>query len=683
MTILYWIGLLFFILPFLVFFNGPKEDRRFKTEYKDNEEPLGCLYFILWLFVAYVVGFGLMKAAHYFDSEVDFFGIVSIKEKEKTIESLSLISDVNLRSKPNASNSEVIRVAKKYEELSDPIIHNEEWYKAYDKETKQSIFVHNNYVELTKEVIYNRSRQRGNLPYFICLGIAMIIMIYLTIPIFSNKNKIKDEKSERSKPIKSGSSKDLERAKQIYLNYQSKELQFESANDEYLNLIYGLKSRIDEVTTDLNQWNNPQFLKLRKNFNNNIKSVLQLDYLDALSFINPKINLNPSKDAIAFCYLFHGDNEHWKECLVKGKCSKGEWKNIQKLFKVNDEPLKILALLSKLNYPHINKYIALINQIALVLCKSDGVITPEEKALLKDLRGITSSFADKDIYFSNSHHKARTQKNLDYLLQELNSLIGLSSVKEEVISMINFLKIQNERSKQGLKNIDLSLHCIFKGPPGTGKTTIARILSEIYFELGFLNESKLIETDRSGLVAEYVGQTAIKTNKIIDDSINGVLFIDEAYMLYNKSGNDYGREAIGILLKRMEDDRKNFAVIMAGYPKEMNDLISLNPGLESRINRYITFEEFNAQELYDIFLLMCDNSEYELNESAKKNVFDYIKILHKNRTNSFGNAREMRNLFEDVIENQAMRLASNSKLSSQDLIQLTTEDIPSVDSQFI
>lgn len=658
MAILYWIGLLVCALPFLSLLDGPKRDRRFKTGYKNNAVPqsIGCLNYLKRFLIAYVIGFGLMKIANYVEPGVDFIGLVESSKKEEIVKSIKLISNVNLRNAPNASESEIIRIGTKGEELSNPVKQNDKWFKAYDQKTKENVYVHNKYTEVIQEIIYTEENQIGNYIYFTFLAVTLLILLNLLLSKLKKKKKI-----------------------ELHANIQDELLHFESPSREYMDLIIDLELRIDEIVKDLQNSKNPAIKEISTGTNTGFKEILLLDYLAALSFINEKLGKKPSKDAFAFCYLFMDDKKRWKECLVSGSCKNSEWNRVKNVFTINNKMLNFLKVLSLCNYLKINKYVALINQIALVICKSDGIVSSEEEGSLKELRNITSGFANNNILSSEKVNKVRSKKNLEDLLQELNSLIGLSDVKEEVISMVNFLKIQKERNKQGLKNIDLSLHCIFKGPPGTGKTTVARILSEIYFELGYLEESKLIETDRSGLVAQYVGQTAVKTNEIVDKAMNGVLFIDEAYMLYNDSGSDFGREAIGVLLKRMEDDRKNFAVVMAGYPKEMNDLISLNPGLESRINRHIIFEEFNVQELYEIFLLICHNSEYELHASANNSVLNYIKYLHKNRTESFGNARKMRNLFEETIEKQAMRLGSKSKLNSQDLVLLTIEDIPSID----
>ena len=260
--------------------------------------------------------------------------------------------------------------------------------------------------------------------------------------------------------------------------------------------------------------------------------------------------------------------------------------------------------------------------------------------------------------------------------KELDELIGLESVKEEVHTIANFAKIQQQRKAQGLKVPKMSFHLVFTGSPGTGKTTVARIVARIYKDLGILKSGHTVETDRSGLVAEYVGQTATKTNAVIDSALNGVLFIDEAYALVpENASSDYGQEAISTLLKRMEDDRDKLVVIIAGYPDEMQRFIDSNPGLQSRFTRYINFPDYSEQELYDIFQLYLSKNQYTITDDAAqllKNNLNYV-VAHK--TKNFGNARYVRNLFERAVEQQANRLSAKRSISDDELSVLTKEDI--------
>lgn len=264
-------------------------------------------------------------------------------------------------------------------------------------------------------------------------------------------------------------------------------------------------------------------------------------------------------------------------------------------------------------------------------------------------------------------------------LEELKNLIGLSEVKNEVSALAKFVKIQQEREKKGMKPVSLSYHCIFTGNPGTGKTTVARILADIYRSLGVLKNGHLVETDRAGLVAEYVGQTAVKTNKIIDSALNGVLFIDEAYSLVQGGGNDYGHEAISTLLKRMEDDRNRFVVILAGYSEEMKKFIDSNPGLQSRFNRYIHFSDYTVEELKQIFLLNVNKNQYTLDKNALSQLSEILTYAIEHKDKNFGNGRFVRNLFEKTIQNQAIRLASNLNVTKQELATLLKDDLPQIE----
>ena len=265
-------------------------------------------------------------------------------------------------------------------------------------------------------------------------------------------------------------------------------------------------------------------------------------------------------------------------------------------------------------------------------------------------------------------------------MEELNSMVGLSRVKEEITTLTNFIKMKQKRDEVNLKSPTISYHCVFSGNPGTGKTTVARIIAEIYRNMGVLREGHLVETDRSGLVAEYVGQTAVKTNKIIDSALDGVLFIDEAYTLAQGGNEDYGREAIATLLKRMEDDRDRLVVILAGYTNEIEQFIDSNPGLRSRFNRYIHFEDYTAEELYEIFCLQVKKSEYVLAEDASQYLKERLAAVVADKPKDFGNARYVRNLFEKTIEAQSNRLASKAELSKDDLTLITKKDLQLEDS---
>ena len=260
--------------------------------------------------------------------------------------------------------------------------------------------------------------------------------------------------------------------------------------------------------------------------------------------------------------------------------------------------------------------------------------------------------------------------------QELDDLIGLDNVKQEVKSLANFVRLQKQRQEKGLKTPKLSYHLVFTGSPGTGKTTVARIVARIYKDLGILKKGHTVETDRSGLVANYVGQTATKTNAIVDSALNGVLFIDEAYALVpENSSQDYGQEAISTLLKRMEDDRDKLVVIIAGYTNEMKRFIDSNPGLQSRFNRYINFPDYSAGELVKIFHMYMKKNQYTISDEANemlKEKLDYA-VEHKDR--NFGNARYVRNIFEKSIQAQANRLEGQTGLSDRQLTEITLSDI--------
>ena len=261
--------------------------------------------------------------------------------------------------------------------------------------------------------------------------------------------------------------------------------------------------------------------------------------------------------------------------------------------------------------------------------------------------------------------------------KELDELIGLNSVKKEVRSLANFVKLQKQREAQGLKTAKVSYHLVFYGSPGTGKTTVARIVGRIYKDLGVLKKGHTVETDRAGLVGEYVGKTGPKTDTVIMKALDGVLFIDEAYSLVPEDGggSDYGQEAISTILKRMEDYRDRLVVIVAGYKDEMQRFIDSNPGLQSRFNRYIDFPDYTGQELTEIFKMYMKKNQYTLNDSTEAYLRTRFDIIVEKKDRNFGNARFARNVFEKSIQAQANRLAGQTNLSKGELTEIVISDL--------
>lgn len=271
----------------------------------------------------------------------------------------------------------------------------------------------------------------------------------------------------------------------------------------------------------------------------------------------------------------------------------------------------------------------------------------------------------------------KPMESTNSLLDELDHMIGLDAVKADVHRLTAFIQVNNMRRARSMKAVNISKHLVFTGKPGTGKTTMARMIARLYYSIGAIRCNKLVEASRATLVAGYVGQTAIKTQEMINSALGGVLFIDEAYSLANdtKSENGYGREAIDTLLSAMENHRDNLVVIVAGYEDRMKSFIDSNPGLASRFNRYIHFEDYDPADLMAIFLHLCDENEYILQGEANACVEEYLRDAYEHRSDDFGNARFVRNLFELIIAYQAERIFILNEVGDEMLIEITVSDV--------
>ncbi|MBR3312872.1 MAG: AAA family ATPase [Atopobiaceae bacterium] len=299
--------------------------------------------------------------------------------------------------------------------------------------------------------------------------------------------------------------------------------------------------------------------------------------------------------------------------------------------------------------------------------KPDKSVAPKSQNEVKDSQ-------DSQVKES-SVDETEPQETLEELMSKLNALIGLGGVKHEVNSLINLLKVQQQRAARGMPTVSISKHLVFLGNPGTGKTTVARLISKIYKQLGALETGQLVEVDRAGLVAGYVGQTALKTRAKIDEAMGGVLFVDEAYTLA-KGGSDFGQEAIDTILKAMEDNRDNLVIIVAGYPGPMQTFLESNPGLKSRFSKTIVFEDYSSDELLCILNTFYEKYGMTLTQEAEHAVKGYLAWLVEHKPRDFANGREMRNLFDESVQNQANRLVSEVSISDDTLGSIEVDDLP-------
>jgi SpoVK/Ycf46/Vps4 family AAA+-type ATPase len=343
------------------------------------------------------------------------------------------------------------------------------------------------------------------------------------------------------------------------------------------------------------------------------------------------------------------------------------FKYLESLFYLNN-----LNIDSSIKQKIKNSIETIIIDYFTLIVNLDNQISDFEKEKYEELKRLLQ--LDYSAVKEDSANTFSSDDSLEATLIELEELVGLSDIKNEVKSLINFAKVNEIRKTKGLPTVSLSLHSVFFGPPGTGKTTIARLISKSFKSLGILKKGHLVETDRSQLVAGYVGQTAIKTKEVLDKALDGVLFIDEAYSL--SSDDDFGKEAIDTILKYMEDNRDRLIVIVAGYENEMGTFINSNPGLKSRFNKYFSFPNYSGSELLDILLRITTKNKFNMSNEAKSKLTYIINDAIFAEGKQFGNARYVRNLYEQIVQNQFTRVSQLENLEEEHLSEITLADLP-------
>lgn len=328
---------------------------------------------------------------------------------------------------------------------------------------------------------------------------------------------------------------------------------------------------------------------------------------------------------------------------------------------------------------------ALFFRIANAVAKADGTVSSLEETKLASLKDqiwtskldlfLPTPIATAPPVASPVLPTPVPARPISEILTDLALLVGLPAVKNDVASMVNLLRVEQLRRAKNMPVVAISRHLVFYGNPGTGKTTVARLIAEAYRALGILRTGQLVETDRGGLVGGYVGQTALKTADVIAKAIGGVLFIDEAYALATRGGQDFGPEAIETLMKAMEDHRDELVVIVAGYPAKMTELFESNPGLRSRFNKYLRFEDYTAPQLTAIFEEFCRKGGYVLAPEARRRIEETFSTAYDKRDARFGNARVARNHFEAAINAQANRIVKLATVSVEALSTIEIADV--------